>query len=444
MDIRKHVAVAWPTGWEVSELARPEVASRYRFSYLPLAGMGRAHPDLATEIRGQFAMLRVEAFLAGAAERLRRDPPAGVIGTEDHLGAIVAAELAHRLGLPGPSPQALLTCQHKHRSRIAQAASVPEATPRFAVVDPEDLHAFPDSIVFPCFAKPVRGSFSVFARRVEDLDDLRRLARIGWRDRWLWDLRQRPFEALLRRRMGGAEGSRSFLVEELLGGRHLSVEGFRHRGETRVLGVLEASMYEGTESFRRFVLPAEGVPARVADVAARVMREVGFDEGLFEIEMYWDAERDLRRIIEINPRMCPQFADLVEKVNDANSYDLLLSLATGEEPRWTPSAGRFGCAASFVFRIFEGERVVRVPSEGDVARARERFPDLRVHLFAGAGTSASARVRPLHDTSSVRVATVHLGGADRADLMCRFREAFSMLPFEVSPPRDYARELTRD
>src|SRR4051812_17249934 len=79
--------------------------------------------------------------LVRAAERVGAD---GVVGTKDR-SALLAAIVAERRGLPGPSPRAVLSAQHKLRSRELQLRAAPEAVPRFGGVEP------------PCFAKPVVG-----------------------------------------------------------------------------------------------------------------------------------------------------------------------------------------------------------------------------------------------------------------------------------------------
>src|SRR5439155_4022853 len=61
-------------------------------------------------------------------------PADGVVGTKDR-SALLAALVAERRGLPGPSTKALLACQHKPSSRALQRRAAPAATPRFAVLD---------------------------------------------------------------------------------------------------------------------------------------------------------------------------------------------------------------------------------------------------------------------------------------------------------------------
>src|SRR4029453_13641976 len=50
------------------------------------------------------------------------------------------------------------------RSRIAQRVAAPEAVPDFAVIDLR-ARAVAPPLAFPCWVKPVKGSFSLLARR---------------------------------------------------------------------------------------------------------------------------------------------------------------------------------------------------------------------------------------------------------------------------------------
>ena len=50
-----------------------------------------------------------------------------VVSTDDFPGSTLAAALARRLGLRGPSPEAVLIAQHKYLSRQRQARAVPDA-----------------------------------------------------------------------------------------------------------------------------------------------------------------------------------------------------------------------------------------------------------------------------------------------------------------------------
>src|SRR5690348_11780402 len=67
----------------------------------------------------------------GFVEEVAAEPIDAVIGTKDR-SALLAALIAERRGLTGPTPAALLACQHKPTSRDLQRAAAPEAIPLFA------------------------------------------------------------------------------------------------------------------------------------------------------------------------------------------------------------------------------------------------------------------------------------------------------------------------
>src|SRR5260370_26584223 len=92
----------------------------------------------------------------------------------------------------------------------------------------------------------------------------------------------------------------------------------------------------------------------VERVACRAVEAIGFDHGLFNVELFWRPRDGAVRIVEINPRLAAQFADLYEKVDGTNPYGVLADLAIGRAPRWIRRAGRHGAPASLAFRQFGG------------------------------------------------------------------------------------------
>jgi biotin carboxylase len=106
--------------------------------------------------------------------------------------------------------------------------------------------------------------------------------------------------------------------------------------------------------------------------------------------MMYDAEADRVSIIEINPRMASQFADLYEKVDGTSSYTVLLDIARGRTPQFTRRQGRYGFAASIVLRSFED---TSCPPRGRVtSTAQNRYPDLRSDSGEG-GRALSSEMR---------------------------------------------------
>jgi hypothetical protein len=218
----------------------------------------------------------------------------------------------------------------------------------------------------------------------------------------------------------------------------VTVEGFVHGGNATIMGVVDSVMFPGTLAFARFdypsALPAD-VQQRMSDIAATLMPGLGFDNGLFNIEMMYDPSSGAISIIEINPRMASQFADLYEKVDGTNSYAVLLDIAQGRAPHFTRRQGRYGFAASIVLRSFDDYVVAALPSEGDLARLKRAYPDIRVEILARVGRTLSSEMQ---DGSSYRYGIVNLGGKDRDDVLAQFaacRDSLGIVFEPVRPPQ---------
>ena len=302
---------------------------------------------------------------------------AAIVSTDDYPGAALAAVLAEELGLPGPDPKASLICQSKYLSRLAQSRIVPDGIPPFWPIDVAEHAALPHGLTFPAFVKPMKSFFSIGAQRIEDAAELAEVKR-KWAE---LDAFFMPLDRLLRRHADTEIGTTRLIAEGLLKGVQVTVEGYVHGGEVHILGVVDSILFPGTLFFSRFDYPSalpEGVQGRMAGIAERLMSGLDFDNGMFNVEMMYDAHEDRIAIIEINPRMASQFADLYEKVNGTNSYEVLLDLGCGVRPSPKRRQGKYRFAASCVLRTFEDGR-------GTSLRGKTRRDRTRLSRHQGRG-----------------------------------------------------------
>ena len=414
----KTILLVCPTMWDEAELPRIVAAGAYRVLM---------HGTDVSEHPEDFDALD---FIDRAVQEFAGQSIDGVMASDDYPGSVVAAVIADQLGLPGPAPATVLLCQHKYYSRLAQRATVPEAVPAFCLIDDETLAPQTSALSFPLFAKPVKSFFSLFAQRVDNLAELAALAR-----RADWHLREfvKPFNQLLGRYTRFPIDGGHLLAEEILRGQQVTVEGCVFRGETRIIGIVDSIMYPGTISFQCFEYPSALAPAvrrRIADIALRCMRAFGFDNGLFNIEMFHEPLSGAIHIIEINPRMCPQFADLMEKVNGVNTYEIALAIAAGIRPVLHRASRRYRVATSFALRVFEDQWVARTPNHAELAAFHSRFPDARLKVLCQEGRRLAEE---LQDGNSYRYAVLNLGGDSRADTRARCEQALRQLPFVFEP-----------
>ena len=216
-------------------------------------------------------------------------------------------------------------------------------------------------------------------------------------------------------------------------GEQVTVEGYAYGGKVSILGVVDSVMFPGTIAFSRFDYPsrlAETVQARMASVATVLMEGLGFDNGLFNIEMMYDADADRIAIIEINPRMASQFADLYEKVDGTSSYRVLLDIAEGRAPSFARRQGRYRFAASCVLRAFADHRVAGLPDAEELERLASLYPDSRIEIHAKMGGKLSDE---LNDGQSYRYGIVNLGGNDLADVLATFAALRESLDIVLVP-----------
>ncbi len=369
----------------------------------------------------------------GEVERLLQETKgeaiAAVVSTDDYPGSALASVLAKRLGLPGPEPKAVLVCQQKYLSRLAQREIVPEAVPPFAAIDVAAGAPLPEGLSFPVFVKPVKSFFSIGARTIACADDL-----IAEKVRWAGlDGFFLPLERMLKAHAAGEIGSLRLIAEGLLSGRQVTVEGYVFAGEAGILGIVDSIFHEGTIAFSRFDYPSALPPSvqdRMGEIAARLMVGLGFDNGIFNIEMMYDEARDAISVIEINPRMASQFADLYEKVDGTNAYEVLLDIGLGVKPCPKRREGAHLFASSVVLRTFEDCLARALPSEDDIASLEAEHPGIRVEVHAALGKKLSDE---LQDGASYRYGVVNLGGTGLEDVLARFERYRARLGIELVP-----------
>ena len=379
-----------PSERDVTEIRSAGLDERYDVSF--------AGPDLD-------ALDRVDGRALLAA--LGNAEADGIVSSKDR-GALLAAVLAARKGLPGPSPEAVAALQHKPTARTIQERAVPEATPRWFVPGRGEP-PFPP----PWFVKPAVGRLSMGAHEVDDAAGLPADGADPYAEGW---------ESLAR--LGGVRlDGHGWIAEQVLAGAPLTVEGYVHAGRVTIVGVTDSVMYDGTLSFERFEYPSRLSADRVAEVselAARLPGAFAFDNGFFNAELVV-PDSGPAMLIEANGRIASQFAPLLRAVHGRSSYDALLALACGDDPRWDPSFAK-GVAVSYVLRRFEDAWVEEAPE-----------PEDGVEILVHAGQNLSDAYA--NDPGSFRLAIVYEAGETREEAVERARARAGALRFRLGPPR---------
>jgi hypothetical protein len=372
----------------------------------------------------------IHKFIAYITNKYQTRKLHGVIGTHDGPENTVAAILARELGLCGMDPAKAFVCEHKYYSRQAQKRIVPHAVPDFQCLAIDSLKQDDVTLSYPFFVKPVKSAFSMLARPIHDFQTLQ-----AFMPKVRKHLGQSlgAFNSLIKKHTTFELDANYLLAEQMLAGEQVTVEGFSWNGKVTIMGITDSIMYPGTMSFERFEYPSKlpmRIQQRMEDIATEFVEGIGLDNTVFDIEMFYNHDADAVHIIEINPRMSYQFADMFEKVDGTNTYALQLQLSQGKQPEFKKASGRFGVAASFVLRLFEDRKVIRVPTQAEIAKIHTKFPDALIIVKVKGGSMLSDVAQ---DEKSYRYAIINLGGKDWPDLYARFDQLSQHLRFEFDP-----------
>ncbi|MEK6246241.1 MAG: ATP-grasp domain-containing protein [Pseudomonadota bacterium] len=409
----------FPKEWDREEFSRGDYAD-YEFVY---AGF-----DLFRfPSNARLLSFDVRRFIEHLVRRWRGRID-GVFSNNEYFGALIAAAVAERLGLPGTPPAVVITAQHKYYARLEQRRIAPEAVPAFSafpfdVRDPDEI-----GLPFPLYIKPVRATFSVLVRRIADFAELRRHLTFSWLEELIIRRLVKPFNDLMPLHTGFTIDAHHLIAEEPLCGQEVNIDGYMRDGRVTFLGLCDAVMFPGTDhQFERFVYPSRvphPVQERMRALAERLLSGMGYRHGFFNLEMFWDPATDRLMLIELNPRLASQLAGLYRRVDGINPHRMLLELCTGSAPQASHAPTGCSIAASLVSRRFDGRPLEREPQPSDLAGVRQRFPDAAVMLYLKRGQALAREMKWL---GSYRYAVVNLGGASEEVLNRRYAEIQKML-----------------
>ncbi len=345
-----------------------------------------------------------------------------VVSHEEQFGALAAALVAERLNLPGTNPDAILKLQHKHLCRQIIEKVAPECNLGFEILDCE-LGQTPNvNLKHPVFIKPVKASFSILARQLKSQEDLNHHVHFGRIEKHIIDRLVKPFDDICQQRLHTPVDARHMLIEENVRAAQFNLDGYVFDGEARLIGVVDEIMYPDTQAFLRFSYPSalpNTIQQRAFEVAKKVLDEAGFDHGFFNMEFFYDEATDKLQIVEFNPRLAAQLADIYERVDGLDVYAMSVALAFGNDPASVPlKTPKGSVAASCALRTFDGT----MPAPTSARKRREitkQFDDAIIVYF---DKSKSGMRREFKWMDSNRYGVINLHGDDAIDLQARYQK----------------------
>ncbi|MDF9797644.1 hypothetical protein OKW21_002907 [Catalinimonas alkaloidigena] len=423
---RKNIFIVGSDEFNMGELKSIEHADQYNF--IPLFHIN--------EIQQKEVKPDVRKFMEQARDQLNNFEGSidAIISFYDFPATLIAFLLTEEYGLRGPSLESGFKCEHKYWSRLEQEKSIPDHIPDFEAVDPFTVNKIEDiNLKTPFWIKPIKAYASQLGFKVENEEILEEaLPKIREKIKDFGE----PFNLLMEKLNMPADiqhiNGNYCIAESLIGGHQCTVSGYVQNSEVKTYGIVDSINYEEVPSFFYYKLPSElpeKVQRRLHEVSAKVMKHIGYEDSTFNIEYFYDEDKDQICLLEINPRMSQSHSDLYAKVKGSSNHQLLVKLALGEQPDYKDKEGQYNYSAKFHYRVFEDGIVERLPDQDDIERIYQQYPDTHIKLQVEEGQKLSEL--PGQDNYSYLLAFIFTGAQTREELEQKYREIVELMHVKI-------------
>ncbi len=401
---------------------------------LPEAAECEFHAALDISEMRKLERFDIEELLNRCFERIDAHGQIDGIATYfDFPGTNFVPIIAEKYGLPGPSLEAIMKCEHKYWSRLEQSKVIPEHIPIFKAFNPFDEDAYQKlGMVTPYWIKPIKSFRSFLAYKIngeaqfyESMTEVRKHI----------DFISEPFNVLMRKFSLPQEFAymdETCIAESSIGGHQCTVEGYVHKGNVVVYGIVDSVREGDRSSFGRYEYPSalpQEIQFRMADISRRSISQIGLDNSPFNIEYFFNPTADEVYLLEINPRISQAHSDIFEKIHGVSHHSIMLNLALGRKPHTLENHGEFNKAANFMLRTFESGTVKKAPSPEEIKILKKFIPGLEVKLHVHNGLHLSELQG--QDSYSFELANIFIGGRDQRELVDKYHQVVEGLSFEI-------------
>ena len=411
---------------------------------LPRAPEYAFHPLFTREELKHGDQFPVRWLLAEGEARLRAFPGKvdAIVGYWDFPVSTTLPILRQRMGLPTPTLESVLKCEHKYWSRLEQAGVVAGHIPPFCAVDPFAPDPLSQvTLDFPFWIKPVKSVLSHLGFLIRDRSDFahaieairRGIGRFAGPFNHILGLAELPPE------VAAVDGYHCIAESLISAGRQCTLEGYSHQGKVRIYAAVD-SLREGPagSSFSRYQYPStlpDEVQARMAGLAGQVIRRIGYDGAPFNMELYWDEATDRIWLLEINTRISQSHAPLLYLVDGRYHHEVMIDLALGRAPDMPRREGEYACAAKFMLRRHADACVKRAPTMAEIRALEVSIPGVRVQVHVCEGMRLSELRN--QDSYTYEVAAIFVGAGSEEELERRYHGALEGLPLVLEEiPQD--------
>ncbi|WP_346798616.1 ATP-grasp domain-containing protein [Halomonas sp. Bachu 37] len=364
-------------------------------------------------------------------------PVDAIVAHWDFPTSVMVPLLCKEYGIPSPSAESVLTCEHKYWSRLEQQRVIPECVPAFCSVDPFAENPLEQvTLDFPFWLKPVKAFSSQLGFKVENEAQFQEAIETMRQEiRHFGD----PFnEALsyidLPADLEGCDGN-TCIAEQLVSGIQAAPEGTMFQGEFNVHGIIAQGRSAEEGLFDRLEYPShlpEKIHRRMIGICKTFLTHIGFDNGCFNAEFMWDEKTDQLWLIEFNTRISQSHSEIFIMVDGMSNHEVAIDIALNERPSLPNREGHYPVAAKCYIPYEHKDGIVtRVPSAEEIQALRERFPGTEVKLAVHEGSRLSEL--PNQDAFSYQLGTLYIAAEEHEQIQERYDACLEALRFEIDP-----------
>lgn len=364
----------------------------------------------------------------------------GIIAHWDFPTSVLVPMLCKDYGIPSPSLESVLKCEHKYWSRVEQEKCIPELIPRFNSFDPFDDDALSQiKLDFPFWVKPVKAFASQLGFLIENEQQFHEAMK---------ETREKigqfgdPFEQAMAhadvpdeiRSLGGS----ACIAEEIIAGIQSAPEGTVFNGKFDVHGTLDMLPDDAGLSFGRLVYPStlpDRIQKQMHDACERFLKHIGFDNGCFNAEFMWDEPNDKLWLIEVNTRISQSHSEMFIKVDGESNHRVAVDVALGIAPDMPRGKGEFKVAAKCQINYYGQDAIARrVPTPTELDALEKRFPHTAFVIELEEGMRLSEL--PNQNTRAYHLGDVYMGAQSHKELVQNFNNCVASMSFDLEPTTD--------
>lgn len=360
----------------------------------------------------------------------------GIIGHWDFPTTSLLPVFRKYCGLDGPSLESVLITENKYWTRVRSNKCIPGCTPAFEAVNPFDINCTKEiGLPYPFWLKPVVSFSSQMAFYIKNAEQLKEaitqikqgIGRFG-----------EPFDKFLELAdmpPGIPVDVNGYycIAEEPMVGKQCTAEGYVKDFKPDIYAIVD-SFREGKfhSSFSRYQLPSNlprAIKNRIRTKCIKIINETGLNNTTFNIEIFWDEEKDKLCFLEINSRLSKSHSPIFEDVAGMTQHKVAIDIELGYDPDFSIKNGKYSVAAKFMLRYHEDGIVKRIPTKKEIDELENKFPGTRILIEVQEGDILSELLG--QDSYSYELAVIFMGGSNTEELLSNYERLKKELNFHI-------------